>query len=126
MDNRKQSEDFNTLWNRRKQTWQEQTSIAAPDDEAMLRMAEKARYQALATETSAIIITKRRNRWLPYAAAALVICVATIGLIRHSKTDTPQPIAKEVDVNGQTIRFLCNNGCSAQEVVFAANQIIKE
>ena len=127
MNNNNQREAFNTLWNRRKQTWQEHATKAAPDDEAMLRMSEKARHQASATETPAITITKRRNRWIPYAAAAtLVIGVATIGLTRHGETDTTLPVAKEVNVDGQTIRFVCNNGCSAQDIVFAANQVIKE
>lgn len=127
MDNRKRRENFDRLWNHRKLTWQERATKAAPSDEAMLRMAEKARYQASVTETPAITITKRRNRWLPYAAAAsLVIGVATFGLTRHDETDTTLPITKEVNVNGQTIRFVCNNGCSAQDIVFAANQVIKE
>ena len=127
MNNSNQREDFETLWNRRQQSWQERATKAAPGDEAMLRMAEKARHQASATETPAITITKRRNRWLPYAAAAtLVIGVATIGLTRHGETDMALPIAKEVNVDGQTIRFVCNNGCSAQDIVFAANQVIKD
>ena len=127
MDNRKPREDFDTLWNRRKQTWHEHATKAAPDDEAMLRMAEKAQHQASVTETPAITITKRRNRWIPYAAAAsIVVGVATMGLTRQNEPDNTKPVAKEVNVNGQTLRFMCNKGCSAQDVVFAVNDVIKK
>ena len=127
MDSHKQREDFDTLWNLRKQTWQEHATKAVPDDEAMLRMAEKAQHQASATETPAITITKRRIRWIPYAAAStFVIGVASFGLTRHNETDTTLPIAKEMNVNGQTIRFVCNNDCSAQDVIFAVNEVIKK
>ena len=127
MDNRKPREDFDTLWNRRKQTWHEHATKAAPDDEAMLRMAEKAQHQASVTETPAITITKRRNRWIPYAAAAsIVVGVAAIGLTRQNEPGSTLPVAKEVNVNGQTIRFVCNNDCSAQDVIFAVNEVIKK
>ena len=127
MDNRKPREDFDTLWNRRKQTWHEHATKAAPDDEAMLRMAEKAQHQASVTETPAITITKRRNRWIPYAAAAsIAVGVAIVGLTRQNEPGSTLPVAKEVNVNGQTIRFVCNNDCSVQDVIFAVNEVIKK
>ena len=126
MDNHKQREDFNTLWNRRKQTWQEHATKAAPDDEAILRMAETAQHQASVTETPAITITKRRNRWIPYAAAAsILIAVVFIGWqrisggLRHIELE-------EVSVEGQTVRFLCNSGCSVDDVLHSAQNIIIE
>ena len=126
MDNRKQREDFDTLWNRRKQTWQEHATKAAPDDEAMLRMAETAQHQTSATETPAITITKRRNRWIPYAAAAsILIAVAFIGWQRISGGLRNIEL-EEVSVEGQTIRFLCNSGCSADDVLHSAQNIITE
>lgn len=126
MENHKQREDFNTLWNRRKQNWQEYATKAAPDDEAMLRMAETAQHQASATETPAITITKRRNRWIPYAAAAsILIGVAVIGWQRIS-SGLRHIEFEEVSVEGQTIRFLCNSGCSADDVLQSAQNIITE
>ena len=127
MDSHKQREDFDTLWNLRKQTWQEHATKAAPDDESMLRMAEKAQHQVSATETPAITITKRRIRWIPYAAAAsIAVGVTAIGLTRQNEPGSTLPVAKEVNVNGQTIRFVCNNDCSAQDVIFAVNDVIKK
>ena len=71
-------------------------------------------------------ITRRRKRWIPYAAAACIaVCVAIIRLTRHDQPDNMLPVAKEVTVEGQTIHFLCNNGCSAQEVMLFANEVIK-
>ena len=119
--------DFKTQWQRRQQ-WQEPARKLVSDDETFLRWAEKARQASAEPDVNVIPFpTHRRNRWIPYAAAAtLVIGVASIGLIRHNEIDTTLPIAKEVNVNGQTIRFVCNNDCSAQDVIFAVNDVIKK
>ena len=118
-------DDFNQLWERRKQTWH----TGAPDDASILRMAERARNAAMPEENVTPINLGRRGRWIPYAAAAsIAIGIGIIGLTRHSETpNTMQlPEAQKVNVNGQTVRFLCNNGCSAQEVLLSANDIIKK
>ena len=119
--------DFKTQWQRRQQ-WQEPARKLVSDDETFLRWAEKARQASAGPDVNIIPFpTHRRNRWIPYAAAAtLVIGVATFGLTHHNETDTTLPIAKEVNVNGQTIRFVCNNDCSAQDVIFAVNDVIKK
>ena len=66
------------------------------------------------------------RRWIPYAAAAsLVIGVAAIGLTRQGQPDNGLPVAEEVTVESQTIHFICNNGCSAQDIMLLANKVIK-
>ena len=119
--------DFKTQWQHRQQ-WQEPTKKLVPDDETFLRWAEKARQASAEPDVNVIPFpVHRRNRWIPYATAAtLVIGVASLGLIHHNETDTTRPIAKEVNVNGQTIRFVCNNDCSAQDVFFAVTDVIKK
>ena len=120
-------DDFNTQWQRRQQ-WQEPARKSVPDDETFLRWAEKAQQAFEEPDVNVIpFSTRRRNRWIPYAvAASIAVGVAAIGLNRPNQPDNPLPVAKEVNVNGQTIRFVCNNGCSAQDIVYAANQVIKE
>lgn len=116
-------DDFNQLWERRKQTWH----TGAPDDASILRMAERARNAAMPEENVTPINLGRRGRWIPYAAAAsLVVGIAIYGLMRQGNQPTQLPVAKEVSIDGQTVRFLCNNGCSAQEVLLSANDIIKK
>ena len=104
--NNSKRDDFKTQWKRRQQ-WQELAKKAMPDDETLLRWTEKARENYNMPEVNIIPFpSHRRNRWIPYAAAACIaIGVATIGL-------------------GQTVRFLCNNGCSALEVLLSANEVI--
>jgi hypothetical protein len=34
--------------------------------------------------------------------------------------------AQKININGQNVRFLCNNGCSAQDILVSANDIIKK
>jgi len=116
-------DDFNQLWERRKQTWH----TGVPDDASILRMAERARNAAMPEENVTPINLGRRGRWIPYAAAAsLVVGIAIYGLMRQDNQPTQLPVAKEVSIDGQTVRFLCNNGCSAQEVLLSANDIIKK
>ena len=119
-------EDFKTQWQRRQQ-WQEQAEKSAPNNETLLRGAEKAQHDSAGPDADAFpFLTHRRNRWIPYAAAAsIAIGVAAIGLSRQGETDDTLPVAKEVKVGGQTVRFLCNNGCSAQDIILSASEIIK-
>ena len=128
MNVQRQRDDFHALWGRRKHTWREQAERTMPDDANLLRLSEIARRKAQLQEAEVVPITRRRNRWIPYAAAAsLVIGVAAIGLNRHTKVDdTMTPVAQEVDIDGNTMFFLCNNGCSVQDVMLAANDVIKK
>lgn len=124
--NNSKRDDFKTQWKRRQQ-WQEQAKKAMPDDETLLRWTKKARENHDMPEVNVIPFpSHRRNRWIPYAAAACIaIGVAAIGLNRQDETNSSLPEAKEVKVEGQTVRFLCNNGCSALEVMLSANEVIK-
>ena len=126
MNTNTQREDFKTQWQRRQQ-WQELAEKSAPDNETLLRWAEKAQQDSAEPNTDAFpFLTHRRNRWVPYAAAAsIVIGVAAISLNRQGETDDTLPVAKEVKVGGQTVRFLCNNGCSAQDIILSASEVIK-
>ena len=118
--------DFKTQWQRRQQ-WQEPARKTVPDDETFLRWAEKARHASAEPDVNVIPFpTHRRNRWIPYAAAAsILIAVAFIGWqrisggLRHIELE-------EVSVEGQTVRFLCNSGCSVDDVLHSAQNIITE
>lgn len=125
MNAQQQRDDFHKVWERRKQDWQEQAKQSLPDDATLLRLSELARQQALRQEAVVVPITRRRARWLPYAAAAsLVVGIATFMLTRESQPEIALPVAEEVNVEGQTLHFLCNNGCSVDEVLLAANEVI--
>lgn len=124
MMNTTQHNDFQTLWKRRKQEWRQQAEKTLPDDATLLRLAERAQQQAPQPAVVLPSITKPRNRWIPYAAAAsLVIGVSIIGLTRKMQHPNPLPMAEEVTVESQTIHFLCNNGCSAQDIIVMANKV---
>ena len=126
MSTNTQRDDFKAQWQRRQQ-WQEQAEKSAPNDETFLRWVEKAQQASAAHDAVAFpFLTHRRNRWVPYAAAAsIAIGVAAVGLNRQGKTDDTLPVAKEVKVGEQTVRFLCNNGCSAQDIILSASEVIK-
>lgn len=116
--------DFETQWQYRQQ-WKEQAEKSAPNDKTFLKWAEKAQQDPAGL--SAIVIPIHRNkRWIPYAAAAsLVIGVIAIGLTHQSQPESGLPVAEEVTVESQTIHFICNNGCSAQDIMHLANKVIK-
>jgi hypothetical protein len=121
-----QRDDFKMQWQRRQQ-WQEQAEKSIPNDEILLRWAEKARQTPADPEVNIIPFpTHRYIRWIPYTAAACIaIGVVAIGLNRQNKTENALPVVKEVEVGGQTVRFLCNNGCSAQDIMLSACEVIK-
>ena len=118
--------DFETQWQRRQQ-WQEPARKMVPDDETFLRWAEKARQASAGPDVNVIPFpTHRRNRWIPYAAAAsILIGVAVIGWQQISGGLRNIEL-KEVNVDGQTVRFLCNSGCSADDVLHSAQNVITE
>ena len=119
-----QRDDFKTQWQCRQQ-WKEQAEKWAPDDKTFLHWAEKAQQDPAGLGTN-VIPFRRTKRWIPYAAAAsLVIGVAAIGLTRQGQPENGLPVAEEVTVESQTIHFMCNNGCSAQDIMHLANKVIK-
>ena len=118
-----QRDDFKTQWQSRMH-WKEQAEKWAPDDQAFLRWAEKAQQDPAGLEAN-VIPLHRNRRWIPYAAAAsLVIGVAAIGLTRQGQPDNGLPVAEKVTMESQTVHFLCNNGCSAQDIMQLANKVI--
>jgi len=124
--NAKQNDDFQTVWERRKQNWQQQAEKTLPDDATLLRLTETARRQAQQHAAVVVPFKQPRKRWIPYAAAACIAAgVTVIGLTHQSQSENELPVAKEVTVEGQTIHFLCNNGCSAQDILLSANEVIK-
>ena len=124
--NAKQNDDFQTVWEHRKQNWQQQAEKTLPDDATLLRLAETARRQAQQHAAVVVPFTRPRKRWIPYAAAACIAAgVTVIGLTHQSQSENELPVTEEVTVEGQTIHFLCNNGCSAQDILLSANEVIK-
>ena len=119
-------DDFKTQW-QRSQHWQVEAEKTVPDDETLLRWVEKAQQASAGTEVNLFPFpTRRRTQWIPItAAASLVIGVTVIGLTRNGQPDNGLPMAKEVTVESQTVRFICNNGCSAQDIMHLANKVIK-
>ena len=127
MNSNSQRVDFKTQWQRRQQ-WEEQAKKTVPDDKTFLYWAEKAQQTSLGSEENVALYPPihRHRRWIPYAAAAsLLVGVSIIGMTRPGRTESRIPTAEEVTVESQTIHFLCNNGCSAQDIMSLANKVIK-
>lgn len=125
LNSRTQHDSFKAQWQSR-QRWEERAEKSVPDDMTFLRWAEKAQ-QDPAGRGANVVTFHRTRRWLPYAAAAsIAVGVTVIGLTRQSQPDNVLPVAEEVTVESQTIHFICNNGCSAQDIMFLANKVIKE
>ena len=123
--NTKRNDDFQTVWERRKQDWQERAEKGAPDDKTFLQWAEMAQQDPAGWGAN-VVFFHRNRRWIPYAAAAsIVIGVAIIGLTHTNQSNDGLPVAEEVTVESQTIHFMCNNGCSAQDIMFLANKAFK-
>ena len=123
MNTRKQHDDFQTVWIRRKQQWQREVEKTLPDDDTLLRLAEIARQRAPKQAAVVLPFAPHRKRWIPYAAAAcLLVGVAAIALTHH--TSGPQPLPEWVTVEDQTVQFLCNHDCSVQDVMVAINDVI--
>lgn len=122
-----QQNDFETQW-RHRQQWEERAEKSVPDDKSFLNWAEKAQQALGVSEVNVTPLPLHPNRrWIPYAAAAsLIIGVTIIGLTYSSQPENELPIAEEVTVESQTIHFVCNNGCSAQDIMSLANKAFKE
>ena len=122
-----QQNDFNAQW-RCRQQWEANAEKSVPDDKTFLLWVEKAQQAPGVSEvTVSPLPLHRSRRWIPYAAAAsIAIGVAIIGLTSTGQSNDGLPVAEEVTVESQTIQFMCNNGCSAQDIMFLANKAIKE
>lgn len=121
-----QNDIFETQWQNRRQ-WERQVEKSVPEDDTFSKWMEKAQQVPIGSESDVSSFSfHRRRRWISYAAAAsIVIAVVITGLIRPGHTDNGFPAAKEVIVESQTIHFLCNNGCSAQDIMILAGRVIK-
>lgn len=116
--------DFELQWQRRQRSVQE-AQMHAPADEVVLGMAKFAQEQE-ESQPVVLVSPRRKYRWIPYAAAAsILIGVAVIGWQRVSGSSRHIEL-EEVSVEGQTIRFLCNSGCSVDDVLHSAQNIITE
>jgi hypothetical protein len=122
-----QQNDFETQW-RHRQQWEERAEKSVPDDQTFLHWVEKAQQASGISEVNVTPLPLHRNRrWIPYAAAAsIVIGMAIIGLIHTGRSNDGLPMTEEVTVESQTIHFMCNNGCSAQDIMVLANKAFKE
>ena len=121
-----QRDDFKTQWQSRQQ-WQEQAEKSVPDDETFLHWVEKAQQAPADPDVNITPFPIHRHyRWIPYTAAACIaIGVAAISLNHQNTSENALPVAKEVEVGGQTVRFLCNDGCTAQDIILSASEVIK-
>jgi hypothetical protein len=121
-----QQNDFETQW-RHRQHWEAQAEKSVPDDQTFLHWVEKAQQTHGVSEVNVTPLPLHRNRrWIPYAAAAsIVIGVAIIGLTHTGQSNDGLPVTEEVTVESQTIHFMCNNGCSAQDIMVLANKAFK-
>lgn len=91
--------DFEKQWQRREEALQEAQNNV-PSDEVILNMAKKAQIK-----------NKGNFRWIPYVAAA---CLFLGVMLLGTKKQHKEP------------KFLCNSGCSVQEVIVSANRIVNQ
>ena len=106
--------DFDKQWQKRQNALLDAEN-SAPSDETIMSMARRAQYRP-----------HRKLTWIPYAAAASLIIGILLFEWNIQNAKTKIPVAQEVSVEGQTVKFLCNSGCSAQDVIISANNIIKQ
>jgi hypothetical protein len=93
-------DDFEIQWQHRQRALND-AKDNVPSDEVILGMAKKAQKRV-----------KVKIRWISYAAAAcLVFGVLLFGLTKQ---------------NNKEITFLCNSGCSVQDVIVSANRIVNQ
>jgi len=105
---------FELQWEHRQQALNEaQNSV--PSDEVILKMAKNAQKR-----------DEIKLRWVPYAAAASLFLVVMLYGLRFPMKDNHLPVAEEIIVKGEKHGFLCNSGCSAQDVILSANKIVNQ
>lgn len=106
---------FEQQWQQRQQALQTPRANV-PNDEVFLKMAKLAQQRQ-----------KRHTlHWIHYAAVASVLIGALIFSWNWQYAKNKIPVAQEINLEGQTIRFMCNSGCSAQDIITSANNIINQ
>ena len=106
--------DFDKQWQRRQNALLDAEN-SAPSNKTIMAMARRAQYRP-----------HHKLTWIPYAAAASVIIGILFFEWNIQSAKTKIPVAQEVSIEGQTVKFLCNSGCSAQDVIISVNNIIKQ
>lgn len=114
--------DFEVQWQRRKQAVN-QPMTNVPSDATLLEMARRAR---VSTTPQTVTLSHPRFRWIPYAAAASVLIGLSIAGLNLQNKHHQLPVAKVVSVEGQNVRFLCNSGCSVDDVVQSVHHIMNK
>ena len=84
----------------------------APDEKRMRLWAKLARQPQPAQAENGTVLRRVRPRWVPYAGISMF----------HAQTPA-SPEAEMVNLDGKQVYFLCNNSCSAAEVVQAAEEM---
>lgn len=92
-------DDFEMQWQHRQQAVNKAQN-QVPDDEVILKMARKAQKR-----------DEIKLRWVPYAAAACLFLGVILYGLRLPNTQ---------------VKFLCNSGCSIEEVIISANKIVNQ
>lgn len=100
--------DFEIQWQHRKNALKDAENNA-PSDDVVLNMAKIAQNRAFAQEMSPV--RHRRLLWIPYVAAACLLA----GVLLYG-----------LHLPNEEVKFLCNSGCSAQDVIISANKIVNQ
>ena len=112
MSKREITSDFEKQWERRRQAL-DNAAQTAPDEERMRLWAKLARQPQPTQAENGTVLRRVRPRW-----------VLVGGGIRMFHAQTPaSPEAEMVILDGKQVYFLCNNSCSAAEVVQAAEEM---
>jgi len=113
--------DFEIQWQRRQQALQDAPSHV-PSDATIQSMAQRAIEQVAENEIYEPL--HRSFSWVPFAAVAgLLLGISIIGLKWYDNR-SQLPATQEVSIDGQTIQFLCNTGCSANDIVQSVHSIM--
>lgn len=105
--------DFEKQWQRRQQAMKEAAN-SVPGDDVIIGMAKMAQNQAFAHEMSPMR-NRRRLVWISYIAAACLL----LGVLLYGLT-------LPASGTGEQITFLCNSGCSAEDIIMSANKIVNQ
>ena len=105
--------DFEKQWQRRQQAVKEAEN-SVPGDDVIISMAKMAQNKAFAQEMSPVR-NRRRLVWISYIAAACLL----LGILLYGLT-------LPTSDTGEQITFLCNSGCSAEDVIMSANKIVNQ
>ncbi len=111
--------DFDIQMNRRRQALR---GASCPlTDEQWARMTRRAAESSVMEPAPSVRpLWPRLRRYVPAAAASVALLVVGIGQLQAS----PRPAS--VAYGGQSVRFICNNHCDAQNAIaYLDNYIVK-